>query len=157
MTTVTEVLSDGFESPRIARVIHVFGQAAVPSGSAVVYDTVASGITYSEPIDLIGYNNIACEASVVLGSGTTCVDLTVEFSSDENGTYRPESTVDHSINPTAAVMVNLPRRFQSSDGFTFPITWPGLRWIRFGQAAAPDCLPAGSMIALSMTAYKTDV
>jgi len=72
---IPEVLIDGREFPRIARTIPIFGDAAPGSGNPIVYDTVASGVTYSDWVDMVAFNNIGLEANGIMGSGTAAIDI----------------------------------------------------------------------------------
>ncbi len=153
---VPEVLVDGREIPRIAKTIEVFGNAVPPSGVAITYVSVASGLSFSEPIDMVRYNNFAVEADVIMGSGTTCIELIIQESS--NGlNWGDEVTENFADIPGSILMDQLPRRFTSTNRYPFPVTWVGLRFIRFAHRVPPDCSPSGTQIALSVTPYKTDI
>ena len=142
---VPEVLVDGREIPRIAKTISVFGNGTPSSGVSITYVPVASGLSFSEPIDMVRYNNFAVEAELIIQESSNGLN------------WGGEVTENFADIPGAISMDQLPRRFTSTNRYPFPVTWVGLRYIRFAHRVPPACSPSGTQIALSVTPYKTDI
>jgi hypothetical protein len=109
-------------------------------------------MTYSDPIELVRFNNIHYEADVVMGSGTPFVDLQVEWSNNATH-WSPLAVRNFNIDATRMVMEHRPFSFNITDRYPDAISWNGARYIRFGHVASSGAV--GTQIALTVALYET--
>ena len=146
------VYYDGKRDSRFSNLIHVFGVASPPSGSGIFRQSVGASMTYSDPIELVRFNNVHVEADVVMGSGTSFVDLQVEWSNNAND-WSPLAVRNFNIDATRIVMEHRTFGFETTGRYPDAISWNGARYIRFGHVAASGAV--GTQIALTMALYET--
>ncbi len=154
MTITFKAISDGREQPRVSETKQIFGNAN-PVGSGVTYVNVTSSTVFSDKIDMFRYNNIACEVDTIMGSGTDCIELVLEYSSDGEN-FGKETAENFAEEAGSILMEALPRRFRTSERKHFPITFIGSRFVQFGHRVPVGCSGVGTQIAMSVNLYETE-